>query len=238
MEDNLSDSELLELQAAVLFVHDENGRLRSVNEPATPVPPAAPRFFWGRTRAGSLSRFRYDLPADVVDRLTRVVAAEPTDDDLAPEPRGLMAACEILAEHAPLREIYCGPAYRFPDQIDYPAGVVAITEENQNLLGPDDAWLLSEWEGHQPCFAIVVDGRTVSLCNTARSTARAAEAGLATTETFRGRGYGPRVTAAWAAAVRAQGRIPLYSTWWANVASQAVARKLGLSQYGVDLHLT
>jgi predicted GNAT family acetyltransferase len=97
---------------------------------------------------------------------------------------------------------------------------------------------LSEWDAHQPCFAVVVDGRTVSVCNTARFTARAAEAGLATAEKFRGRGYGPRVTAAWAAAVRAEGRIPLYSTWWANAASQAVARKLGLRQYAVDLHIT
>jgi hypothetical protein len=42
------------------------------------------------------------------------------------------------------------------------------------------------------------------------------------------------VTAAWAAAIRASGRIPLYSTSWSNTGSLAVARKLGLSVYASD----
>ncbi|MGH2617528.1 MAG: GNAT family N-acetyltransferase, partial [Thermomicrobiales bacterium] len=41
----------------------------------------------------------------------------------------------------------------------------------------------------------------------------------------------------WAQAVRQEGRIPLYSTSWENLASQAVARKLGLVLYGVDLDI-
>ncbi|HZS91689.1 MAG TPA: GNAT family N-acetyltransferase, partial [Chloroflexota bacterium] len=45
------------------------------------------------------------------------------------------------------------------------------------------------------------------------------------------------VVAGWARAIRASGRIPLYSTSWDNHASQAVARKLGLVQYGTDLSL-
>jgi hypothetical protein len=32
--------------------------------------------------------------------------------------------------------------------------------------------------------------------------------------------------------------IPLYSTSWQNQASLALARKLGLIQYGADLHIT
>ena len=48
---------------------------------------------------------------------------------------------------------------------------------------------------------------------------------------YRGRGYGPRVTVAWAEAIWASGRVPLYSTSWDNKASLAVARKLGLAAY-------
>jgi hypothetical protein len=34
------------------------------------------------------------------------------------------------------------------------------------------------------------------------------------------------------------GLVPLYSTSWKNEPSRAVARRLGLIQYGVDLHIT
>jgi len=34
------------------------------------------------------------------------------------------------------------------------------------------------------------------------------------------------------------GAIPLFSTSWENAASQAVAKKLRLAQYGADFHVT
>jgi hypothetical protein len=44
------------------------------------------------------------------------------------------------------------------------------------------------------------------------------------------------VVAGWAAAVRAEGRLPLYGTSWANRASRGIARNLGLVLYGEDCH--
>jgi len=237
MEAQLSDLGLLAIQASALFVHDERGRLRTVNEPE-PEPRAAPRFCWGRARAGSLLRFRYDLPKSMVQRLTEIVAAEPPDAELTEMPQGLAAVRAILEAQAPIREAFHGPAYRFPAHVERPTSVVAITQANQHLLRLHFTWLLPRLEAHQPCCAIVVDGSAVSVCNAGRSTARAAEAGLETVAAYRERGYGPQVTAAWALAVREQGRVPLYSTWWRNEASRAVARKLGLIQYADDLHFT
>ncbi|MEZ4720114.1 MAG: GNAT family N-acetyltransferase, partial [Caldilineaceae bacterium] len=85
--------------------------------------------------------------------------------------------------------------------------------------------------GRSPLLARLVDGVPVSICFCARRSDVAAEAGLETAPSFRGRGYAARVTAAWAAEVRAGGRIPLYSTAWDNQASRSVARKLGLTAY-------
>ncbi len=62
-------------------------------------------------------------------------------------------------------------------------------------------------------------------------------AGIETLEAYRGRGYATAVVAGWAYAIRATDRIPLYSTSWDNLASQAVAHRLGLVQYGTDLSL-
>lgn len=80
-------------------------------------------------------------------------------------------------------------------------------------------------------LAIIENDHPVSICFCARRSEAAAEAGVETAESYRGKGYGPRVTAAWAQAIRESGRVPLYSTSWTNHASLAVARKLGLVAY-------
>ena len=41
----------------------------------------------------------------------------------------------------------------------------------------------------------------------------------------------------WADAVRGGGRVPLYGTWWGNLASRGVTRRLGLELYGEDWHI-
>lgn len=78
---------------------------------------------------------------------------------------------------------------------------------------------------------MIEDQQPVSICFCARRSKVAAEAGLDTAAAFRGRGFGPRATIAWAHATRALGLEPLYSTAWDNAASLAVARKLRLQPY-------
>ena len=61
--------------------------------------------------------------------------------------------------------------------------------------------------------------------------------GVETADGWRGRGLAGEAVSEWAREVRADGRIPLYSTSWSNDASRAVAEKLGLVHFGSDLHI-
>ena len=119
-----------------------------------------------------------------------------------------------------------------------PPEVIQVSPSTTHLLGPEFAWLADELEVRNPVMAVVVDGLAVSVCFSARSTRAAAEAGVETLPEHRGRRYAGVVTAAWAAEVQRQGRIPLYSTSWTNHASRRVAARLGLIQYATDFHIT
>ncbi len=81
-----------------------------------------------------------------------------------------------------------------------------------------------------PWVVALVDGEVAAVCESARSTSRAVEAGVWTYEPHRRRGLGAAVTAAWTELVA--DRVAFYSTFWDNRASQAVARHLALEPLG------
>jgi RimJ/RimL family protein N-acetyltransferase len=231
-----SDWDLMQIHVGALYRQDDRNRLLAVNEPGDPRPddPLPPRLYLGRTRAGHVWRFRHDLPESSIVELDAALRDEPVVADLAQSPRCIATLRETLARDAPLTGTWSGPAWRFPDEViasDH--RVILVTSENADLVRP--VLLADDLPWRRPCLALVVDGRLASVCFSARNTPIVAEAGVETLEEFRGRGYAPTVVAAWARAVRAEGRIPLYSTSWDNLASRSVARKLGLTLYGADL---
>ncbi len=233
----VSDIELLAIQIDALFTHDSDGRIRTINEPGS---GPAPRFFFGRTSAGNLWRFRYDLSERTVQKLQELAASEPVHADLRTEPRHLETIKEVLGEDQAIHSLHFGPAYHFPDELPLPGDVTRITRDNLQLLrglGWDLEALAEELEDREPVLARLEGSVAVSLCFCARLTNRCAEAGVETVEAYRGLGYAPTVVAGWARAIRPTGKVPLYSTSWDNSASQAVARKLGLVQYATDLSL-
>jgi RimJ/RimL family protein N-acetyltransferase len=230
----MTDLEFMALQVETLYRLDHSQRLLSVNEPSN---PPAPRLFLGRTLGGHLWRFRYDLPADLVCELERLCRAEPVSAGL-PAPLALYQAMRAaLRAHGEIRDEWRGPAYRFPDQIARPQHVLLVDEQNAQLLRPGFARLVADLGTSWPCIAVVEQGMVVSVCFSSRISERAAEAGVQTLPRFRRRGYAAAAVAGWAAEVRRRGRIPLYSTSWANTASQGVARKLGLVMYGEDISI-
>lgn len=230
----MNDRELMEIRADTLFTYDARGRMLQSNEPREQDRRPAPRLFLGRTRDGHVVRVGSTVPDSLTRRLAEIIAREPLADDLHTLPAAVEALRDALARYAPVTE-ESGPTYRFPSEIAPPGAVIRLTNANRALLRMTFSWLYGTVEDWQPCFAVVHDGAAVSVCFSSRAAARAAEAGVETLPDFRGRGYASAVTAAWGAAVREQGRVPLYSTGWENFASQGVARRVGLIPFGVSM---
>ena len=223
------------LHLQTCFVLDDVGRAVSTREPA---PRPAPLITIVRGGTACAWAVRADVPSEVARELDRVASDEPPTRDLQEAPVHaeryvLLLAGRIASSEEPAAKCRRsdGPAFAFPDSLAQPGDTVVIDDER--LLGHNfRGWVPGEIEaGRAPVLAIVEDGRPVSICFSARRSDGAAEAGLETAAAYRGRGYGPRVAAAWAMAIRASGRIPLYSTSWTNHASPAVARKLKLIAY-------
>lgn len=155
-----------------------------------------------------------------------------TNSVLVATPSGAPDSGRRRAERATADTVETGgPAFVFPTWLEQPVESVVVHDERllaRNFRG----WLPGEIDGGRaPVIAMMQDGEPVSICFCARRSDSAAEAGLETAEAHRGRGFGPRAAAAWALAIRASGRAPLYSTLWTNRASLAVARKLALIAY-------
>lgn len=233
----LSVQELMSMHVDALYTHDGDLRLLYVNEPTGAIRPA-PRFYLGRTVEGAVWRFRSDLPTDIVQLLETLCRNEPTIHDPREKPVHSAEYIRILAPHASIQRVWMGPAFCFPDDsMPRSTNLVAITHENAWLLRSKLAEWLPDVPHCRPFVAMVQGDAAVSLCCSVRITTRAHEAGVETLSAFRGRGYASEAVAGWAHEVREMGCIPLYSTSWENVASQSVARKLGLVTYGADFHV-
>jgi len=231
--DMLSDMELIELQAMTLFRYDVNGRMLCLNEDDPEEP--APRLFLGRTKAGTIWCFRSDLPDALIHDLEHLLRVEPIATDLGQASQILPDLIAALNVQEPVQKTWTGPAWRFPDELEPPEDVVAITRSNVEALQRHYPWSFSHLEDLQPCMAVIVNGEAVALCFSSRTSPAAAGAGVFTVEACRGRGYATSVVAAWARSIRESNRVPLYSTSWDNLASRSIAKKLGLVLYGADL---
>lgn len=173
--------------------------------------------------------FRSDVQPDVVDEVERLLGEEP-------RPTGLHQAPIHAAKYrewidGPVRS---GPAFTFPASL-VPSPEVALVDDEALLQRHFSGWRQGEIDGGRfPVLAIRENGHPISICFSARSSDLAAEAGVETAPHWRGRGLGAMVTAAWAVAILASGRTPLYSTEWSNTASLALARNLRLRSFAQD----
>lgn len=226
-----SPPDLMRLHVEALFTQDPSGSLLQVNEPGG---APAPRFFLGITSNGSVRCYRHDVDDDI----RRSLDMESRRDFALAVPVRSERYEHILSRAAPVRRTWTGPAFNFPETLTDCPDAVPIDSSNSVLLRDFFGGWIEDVDTCRPMFAVIVDGRAVALCASVRRTTAAHEAGVETAAPYRGAGFGGRAVSAWASSVRAMARVPLYSTSWNNDASRAVARKLGLIQFGNDLHIT
>ena len=114
----VSDFELMVIQADTLFIHNSQGQLKFINKPITPEEYPVPRLFIGRTKVGSLYRFRYDLPKIICNQLEELILLESPPIGITQQLDNLGTVKKILSSHAPVQRMYAGPAFRFPDNFN------------------------------------------------------------------------------------------------------------------------
>ena len=214
-----------QLQLETLFALDSEGRILSTREPR---PAPGPAFSLIRDRQSCAWAVHVDVPSDVARRMAALARTELPAGTFTDAPRHAAAYVELLGGRAD-----SGPVFTFPDVLAGEGDVVEITSLSQ-LDECSRGWTAEEIPERAPIVGVEVEGRVVSVCFCARRSPAAAEAGVETAASYRGRGFAPLVTAAWARRIRQSGRLPLYSTSWSNAASLAVARKLGLTMCGSD----
>ncbi len=231
----VGELELMRLHIDALYTHDVRGRLVHVNEPGdTP----APRAFLGRTTQGHVLRVTKRRCRCARCQTGGVDRAGTAKRPLAQRPHCGDAIEALLSRDAPIQRVWTGPAYCVDaSALAEPVHTVRVTPHERRCCGrfrtgaTKCAFASRSWWRWKPA-------RAVALCCSVRITPAAHAAGVETLPDSRGRGYAARVVTAWAREVAILGAVPLYSTSSDNVASQGVARRLGMHRIGIDYHVT
>lgn len=210
---------------SAMFRHDEDGRLTG----------GAPQVHILRTVGQVFVRCHADLPDQTAERI----------EALAHGPRGKPGAwaeeyarsVSLIAKVADVTAVRAGPLYAFPERLAEPSDCVVVDARNRSLLrGALDEWIDDSGSG-SVMVAALSGGRAVSVCASVRVSEGAHCAGVETAPGYRGRGFAQQAVVGWAQRVRAQGAEPFYATTFDNLASQRLARSLGLDLVGSEFSI-
>ena len=157
-------------------------------------PSPGPVFSLIRGTASCAWAVRADVAKDVADELEELARDEPPVSDFRMAPVHVERYLSLVEGR-----VESGPSFVFPEAIAEAPGTDCV--DDVALLDHHfSGWRASEIPECAPIVGVVENGHAVSVCFCARRSDVAAEAGVETAVEFRGRGLGPRVTAAWALA--------------------------------------
>lgn len=217
---------LMTAHCAALFVQNEDRELVCVNDWHR---RPAPVYWMGFSHKGIVWRFRMDVAVETRAEIERLIGDESTDPSLR-WPKHHDSYCALLHE----ARATSGPTYRLSAhsaRSDHSVRRVSLADAAVLRGSGLEAWI-PDIPHQQPMFVSLEDGRAVAVCASVRTTPIADEAGVESLPRSRRRGHATAAVAAWSQAVLGAGKVPLYSTTWDNLASQAVARHLGSVAFG------
>lgn len=221
----------MRLHTYACYLHDDDGRLLRANEPGG---EEAPRFWLGRTNEGAIWRFGRRASADVIEKLSQLCESERALSDSPSNSRSGGQYENLLAHSGEPLVVSSGPTYWLPQQKNVRSTAVELSPVQKELLrGTLDEWI-PDLAFRRPFFVSMSASKAVSVCASVRVTSLADEAGVETAPAYQKLGHAANAVEAWATAVLAMGKIPLYSTSWDNQASQSVARSLGFQMFGEE----
>lgn len=217
----MNAAELIRAQLALECIGlDEDGLL--VRIPGSD-PDQIARFYVYRHADGYTRFARHDVPPDIREQL---LALAPETAFVDPS-----TVQRVLEQHRPSGGYAVGRSYVFPETLtprDFP-NVVQLDEIPDTPIDRFVPHLAAS--PSRPAQVVVVDGCIVSACVSARENEASAEAWVRTLPDFRRQSYARQTTAAWAHRIQQLGKVPFYSHYRDNLASQAVAQSLGLLRF-------
>lgn len=218
--------DLVRLQIGLEYRLDESGLL-------IPYPGSTEQawFVCYQGDSRTLRFYRRDLPEDLRERLAALPDEAPFDDRAAVE--------KILGERLGEKR-WTGSTAAIPPggRTGHSSDARLLGRQDLEIAGGPDVAVsadnLAARErredgaiGERPVAAVFVEGRLVSVCESARENDIAAEAWVRTLPEFRRKGHARQAVAIWAGAARDSGKVPFYSHSADNTASRALLRSLG-----------
>ena len=204
--------------------------------------------YLGGCESGNVVRVRHDVGDEAARAIEALVADEQPLARASSAPVHLDEYLELLARETRIEQETAGLTFCVPDRLEFQHEVTLVRSDTPagnrmlSLLAdrgmPPTLVELGFTELWPPWCVALHDGVIASVAETVRSGVSGVQAGITTVPELRRRGLAAAATAGWAAHPLLHGRARFYSTQRTNVASQGVARRLGLRFVGASLRVT
>jgi hypothetical protein len=237
-------ADLATIEAATLFVLTASGRILCENDPPR---SRGPRMYLGGCESANVVHIRHDVGNDTAREIEALAAGEQPLAHPSSTPAHLDDYLDLLAREMPIEQQTAGLTFYVADPLEYEHEVTLVcsdTPAGDRMLAtiaaqgmPPTLFALGFTALWPPWCVALHDGAIASVAETVRTSSLGVEAGITTVPELRRRGYAAAAAAGWAAHPALHGHARFYSTQRTNVASQGVARRLGLRFVGANLRV-